>query len=1032
MAEQGRVVAVVEVPNGDALASDVIAGATLLSLYDTTDFSETGGQLDLNGTILTYTAKDDDAATVTLSAPLAAGASADDPVYQYPYGTTKVAKVQLMDNNEAIDAVVPTALHDILDDSIRDGDAEQESVEVEYDGADWYITTLVGETPAVLGEYIDPTTVPQPADIPVTAVGTPEIIGGINSLFVTWDPANGTNVTIQVHINTVDFVPVKDDPTTLVREAEGTGIVISTMPDGSPLVKNTPYYIALLAYNAGGQVVTPTAAGTLHLVDTPDISVDAAWVGTMDADRITAGAGLFANIDVVGSLIAHGSAGESVGLSGSGFQVIGPDSLGNPVYVDFPTDSASPNIISGTLIADTLEVNQGTTFHQSVQMTPGANVVLQSNTSTPQSIPGLSKTHPITTLADSSLQFRIGAVWNSAASQFIVGYSPAGSGSALVGKVVFNVYSSAWALVSSVTITPPVPSPNGAYWSKSARPYGMTLLGTTLYVVWEAQPDGATTFSAYRYITKHDINNAFATISNTFVNSVSGNSGNTVGNGWTGPPDLSNDGTNLLMFEIKMANSSDYKPWMRTLTPSTLAQTAAVDTGLTYSKGFQSPPAFIAVDRGTYDLGATRYLMHIVWQDGTEYSRIYDSTWTRQLNEEFPRAYNAANLTGSRLVWDGTRFWGIPYSIYQNPGAVKYSTSTWTTPSSLWWVGTTYYDSTGPYETSMGPAASINMDRRAFLKITVAANPTFQNRVYLGRGATQPVVPTGFTYQTVIASGAITATIDGATWTGVNPGTTMAAFPVINPGSLTSVTTDTATVTVSTQSTSRTVTATTGTFKPWYVGRKVTGAGVPANTTITSIGTLGANAVLSNAATATATGVVLTITQPLLEARGDGFVRIAAPVFSKAILTATQDVNASGGNEPPLRIGDIYGAHLRVDGDEIQAMAGDATPATLTLNQNGGAVRIGPGSPIKNIRLGRTTVNVGSTEFRHTNTIAQVGFSAALPIVYAFATCVTNNYNFYATADVNPTDPGSVDIQVTQRDGATGAASVVVNYICIA
>ena len=61
-------------------------------------------------------------------------------------------------------------------------------------------------------------------------------------------------------------------------------------------------------------------------------------------------------------------------------------------------------------------------------------------------------------------------------------------------------------------------------------------------------------------------------------------------------------------------------------------------------------------------------------------------------------------------------------------------------------------------------------------------------------------------------------------------------------------------------------------------------------------------------------------------------------------LTSTVDVNGSAGNKPPLRIGAILGTHLRLDGNEIQAMAGDATTGSLILNQSGGNVTVGQGA----------------------------------------------------------------------------------------
>lgn len=42
--------------------------------------------------------------------------------------------------------------------------------------------------------------------------------------------------------------------------------------------------------------------------------------------------------------------------------------------------------------------------------------------------------------------------------------------------------------------------------------------------------------------------------------------------------------------------------------------------------------------------------------------------------------------------------------------------------------------------------------------------------------------------------------------------------------------------------------------------------------------------------------------------------------IQRLILSSTQDVTTAAGNQPPLRIGDIAGNHLRVDGNEIMSM----------------------------------------------------------------------------------------------------------------
>lgn len=67
-----------------------------------------------------------------------------------------------------------------------------------------------------------------------------------------------------------------------------------------------------------------------------------------------------------------------------------------------------------------------------------------------------------------------------------------------------------------------------------------------------------------------------------------------------------------------------------------------------------------------------------------------------------------------------------------------------------------------------------------------------------------------------------------------------------------------------------------------------------------------------------------------------------SPVLKQVILNSTADVTATAGNKPALRIGTITGAHLRIDGNEIQSMATDSTVASLAINgAGGGSVNLG-------------------------------------------------------------------------------------------
>lgn len=68
-----------------------------------------------------------------------------------------------------------------------------------------------------------------------------------------------------------------------------------------------------------------------------------------------------------------------------------------------------------------------------------------------------------------------------------------------------------------------------------------------------------------------------------------------------------------------------------------------------------------------------------------------------------------------------------------------------------------------------------------------------------------------------------------------------------------------------------------------------------------------------------------------------------SPVFNKVIIDSTEDVSMAAGNKPPLRIGNIAGAHMRLGANKLQAMGSTSAAATLALNPDGGAITLGSG-----------------------------------------------------------------------------------------
>lgn len=145
----------------------------------------------------------------------------------------------------------------------------------------------------------------------------------------------------------------------------------------------------------------------------------------------------------------------------------------------------------------------------------------------------------------------------------------------------------------------------------------------------------------------------------------------------------------------------------------------------------------------------------------------------------------------------------------------------------------------------------------------------------------------------------------------------------------------------------------------------------------------------------------------------------------KLLIDTTTDANATAGNQPPLRIGDKTAKHLRIDGDEILAMADDDTPGNLIVaGADGASLQIGTnamggsaGTQIKKIRIGGASYSFDASG------VATVNHGLGATPIAVFA----NNGN--ANFTVRCSGFTSTTFNLTLRDDATGAA-ITGNRIC--
>lgn len=338
---QCRVVTIVDRLPGSTLAVDAGAGAGALTLDDLYDFSEDGGTATIgdgvNSEPVTYTAIDDDTGILTLSGVTTNAFGAGDTFVQASAGIEKSAYLIRDDvDDEQVVARVPHRWYDVLPEGIRDP-GEGEAVTARFDGVDWLIEDILGQTPSVDGSAIDPGSLPPPTltdGNPPASSPTPVVSGGIGTIFVTWTAiGNADPVTYEVHVSTTTgFTP---GPTTKAATTGGTLIALHALPDATPLDYATTYYVKLVAVDADGSAAAGAqGSGSPVQVNTPDIAV-----GAIIADRIAANAvtaeKLEAVIALVSTLIAGtpDAARTEVGVNQDDVSDIGIrayDSLGVP------------------------------------------------------------------------------------------------------------------------------------------------------------------------------------------------------------------------------------------------------------------------------------------------------------------------------------------------------------------------------------------------------------------------------------------------------------------------------------------------------------------------------------------------------------------------------------------------------------------------------------------------------------------------------------------------------------------------------
>jgi hypothetical protein len=142
----GKVLSVDTRPLGEVLSTPALAGATTLSVIDASPFVGTSGVVVIDGAAYQFSAVNVDNDTLTLTAPLSIAIDTDSLVEVYPSTPEKYATVDLGgDGGEAVQALVPHALVELLPDGLRDP-LDQETVVLDPSGYALTVSDVLGKS----------------------------------------------------------------------------------------------------------------------------------------------------------------------------------------------------------------------------------------------------------------------------------------------------------------------------------------------------------------------------------------------------------------------------------------------------------------------------------------------------------------------------------------------------------------------------------------------------------------------------------------------------------------------------------------------------------------------------------------------------------------------------------------------------------------------------------------------------------------------------------------------------------------------
>jgi hypothetical protein len=583
---------------------------------------------------------------------------------------------------------------------------------------------------------------------------------GVMALQAQWpEVPNADAVTYDVYLSTTSGFTTTDE-TTFVGSTGGTFIAIRSMPDGTPLARETVYYARVVARDRDGEsALSDEGSSSVRLADGDAISPAWVYTGGVDAGQILTGE-LQASLVLVGELKTSGTGRRVTLSSADGLKAEDP---GGAVIAHIPTDPTQDIQLKADVVAKSVTA-LGTVAMRAAanEIAQSAALILRTGTTAPVSPPTASITWTSITpgINPGASPFYRGGNYDAGSNRMYNAWTFYGSG----GVHWFNATTGAFIDGVSTSHDGVARTCYGAF-RYGANIYAHVRSHDAVdsggYIMWFVHIYNATTKA---FVGAWQLGND-ATFSGLHEPAIT----------------VDSSGNLVLVYTDSASGTVTVSRYNR----DTGAVLSREDTGIVYGGKIMSAYC------GNADVGSER-----VWFTADDLGSMWcwNPSSGRDGNREFPAAFDQPV---GLLAYDTTRGCFVGGSRTTQAWFL-YDGTNWTTESSTWYATGTWKDTDatgGTHETVQGPPVVFTMKRRARLALSsppIPSDPDNANhddpnavRFYLGR--VDGTRATQFLNASP-ADGVTTATVQTAIFSNAdtnhpNPPAT-GNFPNLTPGAI--------------------------------------------------------------------------------------------------------------------------------------------------------------------------------------------------------------------------------------------------------